>query len=174
MRVQDRVVCLAVSSNIVARKVASFAVIVVKMNARVWISLIFVMLHHAVGEETEIHSLLRQIDIEENGPNVSQSEKTRLDEYRKTLIREEILRRLGLDSPPNASHIPHFPKHLIEKVLRQTAPDGEEHPQKAAQKQIITMAEAGTKSIFFFYLTPLLCFLQHSYTIVHNSIMTPT
>lgn len=122
------------------------------MNTFVWNYVFFVVICHASGADGDIHSMLRQLDMEEHDPHVSESEKNKIDEYRKTLIQEEILNRLGLDSPPNSSHIPHFPKQMVENLLRQTTPDEEGaavDSQVGAREQIIAMAEPGKKLICF-------------------------
>ena len=58
--------------------------------------------------ESDIHSILRELDnsdLEE-----SNDDKESLNEYRKTLIKQEILNRLGLSSPPNISDSSFFAK----------------------------------------------------------------
>jgi hypothetical protein len=110
----------------------------------VWVSLIFMVFYHATGAAGDIHSMLRQLDEEENDPDTPQSEKDKLDEYRTTLIKQEILKMLGLESPPNISHIPHIPKQTLDSVLHQTA-DKRVNADTGggASKQVIVMAEPG-------------------------------
>ncbi|XP_028401198.1 growth/differentiation factor 8-like [Dendronephthya gigantea] len=87
--------------------------------------------------------MLRQLDIEENDPDITQSEKKKLDEYRRTVIKQEILKMLGLESPPNASNIPKIPKEMIKSVLHQTRHHrkGGRKNLDVAGKQMIVIAE---------------------------------
>ena len=111
----------------------------------VWIPFVFLLSHHAIYTDGDIHSMLRQLDIEENDPDITQSEKEKLDEYRNTLIKQEILKMLGLENPPNVSHIPQMPKEMIKSVLHQTKHHrkGGRKNQEDTSKQIIVIAEPG-------------------------------
>ena len=115
------------------------------MNMKVvWVHLIFVVFYHATGADGDIHSMLRQLDEEENDPRISESEKEKLDEYRTLLIKQEILKMLGLERPPNISHSPQVPKQTLDMVVRQT--DGKRvhaDTKVGAAKQVIVIAEQG-------------------------------
>ena len=111
----------------------------------VWIFLTLTVFYHATGTDGDIHSMLRQLDEEENNPSITQTEKDKLDEYRTTLIGEEILKMLGLKSPPNISHSQEIPKQTMDSIIRQTygerfnadAEDDDSH------EQVIVTAEPG-------------------------------
>ena len=83
--------------------------------------------------------MLRQIDEEENDPNISQADKDKLDEFRTTLIKQEILKMLGLESAPNVSNSPQVPKQMVDSVLRQT--DRKRVNEASASREVIVMAE---------------------------------
>lgn len=102
--------------------------------------------------EADIHSLLRELDssdLEERGspPN---HDTYGLNEYRKTLIKEEILKRLGLSQPPNISGSSSVPTQIIENVLfSRTTKDNEVSQDSDAYyggtKQVVVMAEPGKR-----------------------------
>ena len=122
----------------------------IKMNV-VWICVILAVFYHATGADGDIHSMLRQLDEEENSPYITQSQKDKLDQYRTTLIKEEILKMLGLKSPPNISHGQEIPKQTMDSVIHQTY--GERFNADAevdnTHAQVIVTAEPGMiKSIF--------------------------
>ncbi|XP_028405394.1 growth/differentiation factor 8-like [Dendronephthya gigantea] len=112
---------------------------------------ILLVFHRATGAHGDIHSMLRQIDIKENDPDISEQEKKKLNEYRESLVKQEILRMLGLERPPNVSDVKNIPKEMLQSVLRQTTHDSGDAPEHEADadKQIVVIAQpdsAGLKS----------------------------
>ena len=106
-----------------------------------WVPLIFMIFYHVSGAGGDIHSMLRQIDEEENDPSISQADKDKLDEFRTTMIKQEILKMLGLESAPNVSNSPQVPKQMVDSVLRQT--DRKRVNEAGASREVIVMAEQG-------------------------------
>lgn len=99
--------------------------------------------------EADIHTVLRELDsadLEQRGL-ASQYDRQMLNEYRKTLIKEEILSRLGLSSPPNISAGSSFlPTNVIEHVLLQGTQKEEQATEDTeayygVTKQVVVMAE---------------------------------
>jgi hypothetical protein len=106
-----------------------------------WVLLIFMLFYHAIGADGDIHSMLRQLDEEENDPDISQADKDKLDEYRTELIKAEILKMLGLERAPNISNSQQVPKKMVDTVLRQT--NRKRVNEDSASTEVIVVAEQG-------------------------------
>lgn len=111
----------------------------------VWAPLTFLVFYHATGAYGDIHSMLRQIDIVENDPDISKQEKKNLEEYRDSLVKQEILKMLGFERPPNVSVVQDIPKQMLRSVLRQATHDsGDARGHQAdGNKQIVVIAQPG-------------------------------
>ena len=96
--------------------------------------------------ESDIHSILRELDNSDLEESNDDTES--LNEYRKTLIKQEILNRLGLSSPPNISDSSFLPKQVIEDVLLQRKSEDDEITKDVdayygVTKQVVVAAEQG-------------------------------
>lgn len=94
--------------------------------------------------ESDIHSILRELDSSDLEENNNDTEK--LNEYRKTLIKQEILNRLGLSTPPNISNSSFIPTQIIENILLQRKGEEERITNDVEEyygvtKQVVVMAE---------------------------------
>ena len=110
--------------------------------------LLVVSLSMEVGGD--IHSLLRDLDEAEHEQRGNRDTLV-IDEYRKTLIKEEILNRLGLSNPPNISSNSVLPTQILQNVLLQKSSESEEitkdtNAYYGVTRQVVVMAEPGEVS----------------------------
>lgn len=107
-----------------------------------WVALILLVTYHANVANGDIHTMLRRLDEEENDPEISLLEKNKLNEYRTVLIKQEILKMLGLKSAPNVTAAPAIPRQMLHGILRQS-----NVPPHQDTKQVIVLAEPGMRSL---------------------------
>lgn len=137
------------------KKNNSAVVTVIRAMTPMLISSLLLILCFTPRVESDIHSILRGLDnsdLEE-----SNNETETLNEYRKTLIKQEILNRLGLSSPPNISDSSFLPTQIIEDVLLQRKSEVDEITKDVdayygVTKQVVVVAEQGKSHNVLFLL----------------------